>query len=205
MPQNRWISFSVQFYNWSRAKILKCPTFSCLKILKCPIFLICFWKWNSSILGRLKNFKQILSHDKIICHMLFGAFQVTPRNTIRDNGHFGSQSYHDYLVIFISVKNYFKKPICSSRMHRQQSYQIEQSFSSSIFRNNRSFHLWIRAEILKLGWIHRILLFFTWIGFFEINGRMNFTIFINYTGIRSIIFQQNCHFQKIAQFRWNES
>ena len=116
-----------------------------------PHFSYLFLKMKFIDFGTFKNFKQILSHDKIICHMLFGAFQVTPRNTIRDNGHFGSQSYHDDLVIFISVKNYFKKPICSSRTHRQQSYQIEQSFSSSIFRNNRSIHLWIRAEILKLG------------------------------------------------------
>ena len=28
--------------------------------------------------GAFQNFKQMLSHDKIIFHMLFGAFQVTP-------------------------------------------------------------------------------------------------------------------------------
>ena len=27
-----------------------------------------------------QNFKQMLSHDKIIFHMLFGAFHITPRN-----------------------------------------------------------------------------------------------------------------------------
>ena len=30
--------------------------------------------------GVFQNFKQMLSHDKIIFHMLFGAFQITPRN-----------------------------------------------------------------------------------------------------------------------------
>ena len=29
--------------------------------------------------GVFQNFKQMLSHDKIIFHMLFGAFQITPR------------------------------------------------------------------------------------------------------------------------------
>ena len=31
--------------------------------------------------GAFQNFKQILSHDKIIFHMLFVAFQVTPRSS----------------------------------------------------------------------------------------------------------------------------
>ena len=31
--------------------------------------------------GAFQNFKQILSHDKIIFHMFFGAFQVTPRTS----------------------------------------------------------------------------------------------------------------------------
>ena len=30
--------------------------------------------------GAFQNLKQMLSHDKIIFHMLFGAFQVTPRS-----------------------------------------------------------------------------------------------------------------------------
>ena len=30
--------------------------------------------------GAFQNFMQMLSHDKIIFHMLFGAFHVTPRN-----------------------------------------------------------------------------------------------------------------------------
>ena len=32
--------------------------------------------------GAFQNFMQIQSHDKIIFHMLFGAFQVTPRITV---------------------------------------------------------------------------------------------------------------------------
>ena len=32
--------------------------------------------------GAFQNFKQMLSHDKIIFHMLFGAFQVTPRISV---------------------------------------------------------------------------------------------------------------------------
>ena len=32
--------------------------------------------------GAFQNFKQMLSHDKIIFHMLFGAFHVTPRITV---------------------------------------------------------------------------------------------------------------------------
>ena len=36
-------------------------------------------KWNSPISGHFKKNMQMLSHDKIIFHMLFGAFHVTPR------------------------------------------------------------------------------------------------------------------------------
>ena len=35
--------------------------------------------------GAFQNFKQILSHDKIIFHMLFGAFQVTPRTSSKNS------------------------------------------------------------------------------------------------------------------------
>ena len=117
-------SMNFIFGSFSVLKSITCSNFEMPRFLmfenfEMPHFSYLFLKMKFIDFATFKNFKQILSHDKIICHMLFGAFQVTPRNTIRDNGHFGSQSYHDDLVIFISVKNYFKKPICSSRTHRQ--------------------------------------------------------------------------------------
>ena len=33
-----------------------------------------------------QNFKQMLSHDKIIFHMLFGAFHITPRKYYLKSG-----------------------------------------------------------------------------------------------------------------------
>ena len=61
MPQNRRIQFSVlfRFKNWSRANFSKSPIF--------PI-----WFWFSKIM-------KILSREKIIFHMLFGASHGTPR------------------------------------------------------------------------------------------------------------------------------
>ena len=89
----------------------------CFKIdhmlfFKCPIFPFCFWKWGISkkhVINFEKekepkmkfidfwtfhNFMQMLSHAKIIFHMLFGAFHVTPCTNF-----FISASFLVYLMV----------------------------------------------------------------------------------------------------------
>ena len=122
MPQNRWISSSTpfQFWYWSRANFLKCPTFLCLKFLKCIIFLfsesdrknrtfqnetrsILKLKRNrkKSILRHFKKIMQMLSHDKIIFHMLSWAFHDTVRiGMIRKKSGFPYWSF-----LWFSLKN----------------------------------------------------------------------------------------------------
>ena len=51
--------FHFRFWNWSRAKYLKCPTFLWSKYLKCcPIFPIWFWKWEKWGISNISNIEK---------------------------------------------------------------------------------------------------------------------------------------------------
>ena len=72
--------------------------------------------------GAFQIFKQMLSHDKIIFHMLFGAFQVTPRIA----------NYRLYNIVYIELLNHTKSPCCSIRNGKMMIRFVENNQTANL-------------------------------------------------------------------------